>query len=427
MVFGWGKKKEHKPRYDASAPQEKEIELSNVKKITEEIRSLRMKTIVSESKIFRDKIESKRSEVLRIAYELEQDNLNVDDIDQHLKMLVLRGKKLVISTIKNEAGKKLGEIKSFDDAKQLNSGTEHMLKKIGIVLGQQSRVIHIFAKKYAGKLKDHLAVMKSDREQLQTLLNNFNQLNEDISVILEKMDSFEQLQHELKDTKNRIEELRASISDSGKQIESINQKIVELKSTKEYSKLVEIKKTIDSLSSEEHDIKNNIQLQFTKISRPLGKYEYVSSLEKPQLQMLRELVSDPYSCLNSKNKDDVITILLAVRKGVESGSVSVKDIDKSVSFIDETIELLDNLILQKTEFTNKKSKLEDGLQIFDIRKLEQKESELNKNLNHKTDSESKIQMLDAELTEMNNKIPHILMDIESKLRSISSTKYHVKV
>ena len=65
------------------------------------------------------------------------------------------------------------EISSFDDILNLNNVLNQKLKKIGDVLGRQTRVIHIFAKKYAGKLKEILAEMNSNHKEIQKLIKNF--------------------------------------------------------------------------------------------------------------------------------------------------------------------------------------------------------------------------------------------------------------
>ena len=44
--------------------------------------------------------------------------------------------------------------------------------------------------------------------------------------------------------------------------------------------------TFDSFSSQKLKIKNEINAQFTKISRPLSRYEYGSSLDKDQKNLL---------------------------------------------------------------------------------------------------------------------------------------------
>ncbi|HSB50794.1 MAG TPA: exonuclease SbcC, partial [Nitrosopumilaceae archaeon] len=89
MVFGWGKKKEKKHEIE-SIPLEKQVSLSEVNKITNEIKSLRHKTIISESKSFKNKIDGQVNELLKIAKELEKDPLNIDDIDKNLRTIVVR-------------------------------------------------------------------------------------------------------------------------------------------------------------------------------------------------------------------------------------------------------------------------------------------------------------------------------------------------
>ena len=124
MVFGWGKKKPQQIEAD-TAPQVKEITLSKVADVVKDIRSLRSKTIIAEVRTFKNKIDSNRKTILAIATELGNDNLNVDDVDEHLARLVKRGKNEVISVIKRESAVILPEINTFDDA-----GTMSMSKNL---------------------------------------------------------------------------------------------------------------------------------------------------------------------------------------------------------------------------------------------------------------------------------------------------------
>ena len=98
MVFGWGKKKKSL-ELETAIQEEKEIKLDKISSIVEDIQNLRKKTIVAESKTFRKKIEEKLDEISKIIRELERDNLNVDDIDRHLEILVVLGKRQVIDSI----------------------------------------------------------------------------------------------------------------------------------------------------------------------------------------------------------------------------------------------------------------------------------------------------------------------------------------
>ena len=427
MVFGWKKKKTPNQESGQSVSIGKEISFSDIPKLLDEIKSLRTKTIISETKSFRKNMENQREAILKISNELERDNLNVDDIDKHLQILVVRGKKLVISTIQREASDKFPEVTSFNDISSLNSKLSQMLKRVGDVLGRQSRVIHIFAKKYASKLKEHLAILNSEKENLQRFITNYDILENEISLIFEKIESYNNSLKLVEETKTRLAELKNSVQHYEQTIESTNQNIENLKLSKEYTKFLEIKKEIESLSSQESQIKNQIDLQFTKISRPLSKYEYISSLEKPEKKLLEGLVNNPFIVLSKANKENIVKILYAVRRGVESGSVSVKDSEKSVSQIDETIGVLDNLIGKIDVFMKQKNSLKQKLEIFNVEKLNEEESILNKTQFNKKDAESKIQNLEKKTDETSNSLPKTIQYIEEKLRNVSKTKYHISI
>jgi len=87
MVFGWGKKKKSL-EFETAIQEEKEVKLDEINSKVEEIQNLRKKTIVAESRTFRIRIVDKLDEILKIIYQLERDDLNVDDIDKHLKILL---------------------------------------------------------------------------------------------------------------------------------------------------------------------------------------------------------------------------------------------------------------------------------------------------------------------------------------------------
>ena len=424
MVFGWGKKKE-KPQETATIPLEKQVFLSDVTKITDEIKSLREKTLVSEFKSFQKKIQGELKVLLHIAKELEKDDLKTDDIDKHLKIIVMRGKSQVISTINSEAKVNFSKINSYEDVVEFDKEITHVLKKIGDVLGRQTRVIHIFAKKYAEKLKTILSTLDSEAKELHTLLSNFQNLEDNITSISANLSQINKIGSDKQNSQKRLEELNQQKESLTKTIESIKQNIEKLKESDEYAKFQNIKSRINNMDSEKSKIRSNIDQQFTKISRPLTKYSYVSSLDKEQKILMDRLVQNPFDVLTKENKSSIITILQSAKKGVQGGTVSVKDVEKSVMYIDETTETLDNFIHQISDFTSKKEALKKELAVFNISELERKESELAKKKRDYDDIKNKIQMIENEVSESKTKIPSIIKDIERRLREISSTKYTI--
>ena len=65
------------------------------------------------------------------------------------------------------------------------------------MLGKHSRVIHIFAKKYAKILKDDLEILTDDLTEINTLISNYNSNQELLDDIKNSLNDFA-------DTKNGI-------------------------------------------------------------------------------------------------------------------------------------------------------------------------------------------------------------------------------
>ena len=422
MVFGWGKKKEEK--ISEEIPLQKQIQLSDVSKIIHQILELRTIQILSDIKSIRNNTEPLITELIMIGNTLEKDDLQVDDIDKHLRIIVVRGKQQVIDMIKKDAIH-LPNIASYDDAENLSVILNQMLKKIGDVLGRQTRVIHIFAKKYAEKLKEILIQMNSNHVEIQQLLKNYDHTQSLSVEILESLKEIVDLENNITKKEQRIAEIHSFIDSLDKKILSFEDSIKKIQTSDEYGKFLDLKQILDDFTVKKNQIKNEIDSQFTKISRPLSRYEYVSSLDKEQKNLLSKLIEDPFEVLLSKNRDSIILILENVRKGITSGSISVKDTEKSFSQITETEEALDGFIKQVTEFVDKRKNIQDQMIALESNELSDLTSDLKNALSDKEDSKSKIKTFQDEINESHSNIPKLISNIEVKLRKFSNTAYTI--
>ena len=422
MVFGWGKKKDEK--ISKEIPLQKQIQLSDVSAIIQQILELRTSQILSDIKAIRNNTEPLITELIMIGNTLEKDNLQVDEIDKHLRIIVVRGKQQVIDMIKKDATH-LPDIASYDDAENLSVILNQMLKKIGDVLGRQTRVIHIFAKKYAEKLKEILIQMNSNHVEIQQLLKNYEHTKYVSAEILESLKEIVDLENNLTKKKQRIVEIHSIIDSLDKKILSFEDSIKKIQTSDEYGKFLDLKRILDEFTVKKNQIKNDIDSQFTKISRPLSRYEYVSSLDKEQKNLLSKLIEDPFEVLLSKNRDSIILILENVRKGITSGSISVKDTEKSFSQITETEEALDGFIKQVTAFVDKRQNIQDQMIALESNELSDLTSDLKNALSDKENSKLKIKTFQDEINESHSNIPKLISDIEVKLRKFSNTVYTI--
>ena len=422
MVFGWGKKKLEENEINV-IPKEKHILLSDVSDILEGISSVRTKTIMAEVKTFRNKIDSNRKTLLKITKELAGDTLNTEEIDHHLRRLVDRGKSDVLTIIKKECTKNLMEINSFDDVKAFSETVTKMLKRVGDSLGRHSNVIHIFAKKYAKRLKDDLRVMQSDNKEISVLVTNHIDLENKIEKITESIIEYEQFQESLVVLHDRKESTKKNIQKLIEMNKNIIDEIETLKNSKEYTAYLKIKEEINSFHSIRLEIKNQIDSQFANISRPMNKYIYISSLDKLQKKLLENLINNPIDVLTDENKDGIIQILEAVIKNVKSESISVKNIEKSLNQLSQTISLVDEFIDKINKCSQSKIDAENRLSVFNYANLEKKELDLTKNKNNKNDTESELESFDLERDSITESMSESIKSIQSTLNQISAIHY----
>ncbi len=316
----------------------------------------------------------------------------------------------------------LPDITSYDDAENLDSVLHQMLKKIGDVLGRQTRVIHIFAKKYAEKLKEILIQMNSNYAEIQKLLQNHDHTKTAHDEILRFLKEIDDLKINLNKKKQKIAEIHSFIDLLDQKISSAEDHIKKIKASDKYLKFLDLKQTLNIFDNKKNQIKNEIDSQFTKISRPLNRYEYVSS-DKEQKNLLNMLIKDPFEALLLENKDSIITILENIRKGISSGSISVKDFEKSSYQITETEEALGGFIRQVNDFMQQRKHIQDQISALESEELSMFTKSLNVALSDKNNSESKIKTIEDEINADRLLLPKLISEIEGKLQKFSNIPY----
>lgn len=426
MVFGWGKKKSTNETIE-STKHERQISFSDVNPILKETENQLLGKILEQAKSIREQIEIERKNIIQTMSLFENDDLNAEDVDRSLKVLIERGKKAVVLGLKRETSVTLSSPETFPNLANLNLQTGQMLKRIGDTLGINSRVMHVFARKYADKLKEDLADMAKNKRQIQSLVDEYTNFETTSKNILESIEEIKKLKNEIDGRNHRLIELKKEIENHKNAINNLENDIQNLKSTKKYQEFLNVKKDMESLTPEKNAIKNEINLQFSKISRPLGKYSYISSLEKPLKVIMEQLVAEPSDVITSENKNAIIEILQATVKSVVAGNVSVKDSQKAVEQIEETINRLDEFINLKHSLAKKMNEFESKFVIFNIRDLEEKEKKITRIKDGIMQSESSLKTLEKEITVELKRQPELISEVETKLSGISRIRITLKI
>ena len=426
MVFGWGKKKTQQYEEDITS-REKEIFLSEIPDIIKQLKSIKEKTVISETGIFRNKIKSNCDSILKTVGDFEHASIKSEDLDPHLYTILQRGKKQVVSTIKQECTVNFPDIISLNEVLTFHKLSTRMLKKIGDMVGRQSTVLHTLANKFANKLKADLINLKDGNDEIQTLIDNHINFEDKTNEILENIDKYNQSEKSVVVMNNNQKQMKKNMKDLSSAIQHDMDEIESIKSSKEYTNFSKVQENIGNLSVGMYKIKNDIEIQFTKISRPLNKYVYITSLGKLEKKLLEDLANNPFDIISKTSKQDITKILELVRNSVQSGAVSVKDVNKSLLHIDETLEKLDSFLRKISEHNQLKDNLENDLKNYNFENLRQNELKLRKHQDDKSKTESKTESLHVEIDNVNESLPNQIKFIETSLNKISPILYSIKL
>ena len=429
MVFGWSKKK--KVEYDEPVENitsiSQTITLDEIPKILNDIVILRKGTLTAEIKSQRNRIDPQREVLLKIANELSEDELDPDKLDPHFQIMVNRGKKEVISSIKKEFANPFPDINSPDDIMRFKKATTAGIKKVGDMLGKHSRVIHIFAKKYAKKLKEDLENLTENLKDVDELIDNFNNTENSVQTINELLSSRNKTLEKLSKQNLRMNELKSSITDKKEKITKFGNEIKKIKNSSDYKTYLDVKSQLSDCDPEEVKIRHHVNDEFTKISRPLGKFVHISSHDKELKDLTAKLASTPYDVLNTDNISGIKKILDYIVTGIDTGSVSVKDISKSKDSVAEIKNLIPSLISIKEKFETKKHELIIKLENFDSKSLQTAENNLKREESNISDTSSKLKIFEDENLDLTHSLPTILHQIERNLKDVTSTSYTISL
>ena len=169
MVFGWGKKNRAQVQ-KTEETVERSVAISDVSQIVTDTLKIHSKTIVSETSSLHSRMDNLFADLAKIISKLDGDDLKIGDVDRNIRVIVERGKKQVIKIIKEESERPLQKISKPEDIEKFVADAKRRIKRTGDALGRHSRVINLFAKKYAIRIKDIMKNLESVYSHLQHLL-----------------------------------------------------------------------------------------------------------------------------------------------------------------------------------------------------------------------------------------------------------------
>ena len=392
--------------------------------IVSEYDQRRRQQAVSEIRNIRDSVEPMIEELMGMGRDLERDDLNVDSIDKHLGIIVIRGKKQVLDVIRRSVSP-LPAVASIESAAKAESELRQLLKKVGDVLGRQTRVIHLFAKKHANRLKSNLEVMNSRHSEMRDILNQHNRADSESGELVEIADGLARRRDDLRKKSQRVRDLSAELALLESRVSELKSELAAIRSSKEHETYLELLSGIEECDAQMSQIRVEINAQFSKISRPLGRYEYGSSLDKEQQKVLAGLVADPAGTVNPENAETISVIFSNVRRAVATGSISAKDVEKTIALLAETADMVGPLAGRVAECAGRRGDLAGKARSAKPADLDECETKLSKAVSQHGDVGRRMETLRDQIKDDNSSILEMSADLQMRLRQHTGIRYEI--
>lgn len=401
------------------------IDVANVPTLLRDVAGVRDRALVAGAASLREAMLPRLEKLASLVDELDEDDLDMEDADRRVQAVVERGKRQIISIIGQEARAVLPGIETADDAIALAEATGRMLKKTTDVLGRQKHILHTYAKKYAGRIKPILEAVEDDYEELAQLAAG-REFTADMSQrILDDIDRMDKSEKSAERLRARAAELESRLAQLRRHGEDIAGEIEGVKSSPEYGALGRLREELDAVRGRRAAARRAASDRFTKISKPLSRYEYVSAMDKEKMALLRAVIDDPFEAVASSGAGAVSEILGAAKRAVEGGSVSVKDRAKAAGMLGEEAGRLASYEEAAARMAGDEEAIKSRIAEADTGRLDALESDRARNAAESGDTEAKVRRMRAEADEADGRVPGILARIQSSVSDITGVRYTV--
>ncbi|HET6779925.1 MAG TPA: hypothetical protein VFH09_02040, partial [Nitrososphaera sp.] len=198
-----------------------------------------------------------------------------------------------------------------------------------------------FMKKQSGKMKDEFEFLTKLLDETRATISEFDRKREPIikcgnilNTSLQKLSSIKLAESLARNAEREIEDIERDL----KEVES---ELDVLSASKEYEQASIGMRGISEAEKKQEEFHAKIRDLFSHLSRAFTKYSY--GITKETEQRLKTMSDEPWQILYEKNITPYSSLLLEIRRSIDSGQIQLKDSDKALQYIDKILETLADL------------------------------------------------------------------------------------
>jgi hypothetical protein len=307
-----------------------------------------------------------------LAKEMDRENIKLEDVERRLKSVVEHSKTTFVSSLRREASLELPFPQSANDAKKFKERFENMMKRFGEVSGSHSKVLNAFMKKHSGKIKDEFEFLTKLLNETRAIISEFDRNREPIircentlNTALQKISSINLAESSAKNIEKEIEDIE-------RELKNVESELAATSGSNEFEQASIRVRDIAEAERKQEEFHAKIRDLFSHLSRAFTKYSY--GITKETERRLETMSNEPWQILYEKNVTPYSSLLLEIRKSIDSGQIQLKDSDKVLQYIDTILESLPDLQYKAQTFkTEINSFRQLNIEIvYKVKDLEQK-------------------------------------------------------
>ena len=358
-----------------------------------------------------------------LAKAMDRENVKLEGMEQRLKSVVEHSKKTVVSSLKREAGLELPLPQSANDAKKFKERFENMMKRIGEVSGSHSKVLNAFMKKHSGKMKDEFEFLTKLLNETRAIISEFDRDREPIIRCGNMLNTALQKMSSIKLSESSANNIEKEIEDIEGELNKLESELAATSSSNEFEQASISMRNIAEAEKKQEAFHAKTKDLFSHLSRAFTKYSY--GITKDTEQRLRTMSHEPWEIFYEINIEPYLSLLLEIRRSIDTGQIQLKDSDKVLQYLETIIESLPDL-QQKAQALKIEIDSFRELNIDIVYKLKGLEEKIMQNTEVLTRSRQDLEQQRRQAKDKKEEVHAILKEAGEILAELTGQKYSLR-
>jgi chromosome segregation ATPase len=344
VPFGLFKKKESAApaeRLAIAVPAAGALSIQQAQDLLRSIESARVQELGARLAPVKESAAQSQKIIEGLAKDMEHEKIKLEGVEQRFKSVAENAKKTVVSTLRREATTELPLPQSANDAKKFKERFEAMMNRFGEVSGSHSKVLNAFMKKHASKMKDEFEALTKLLNETRGAMSDFEQKRAPIVKCGGILNTASQKASYIRSAESSVQNFENEIAGIGAELEGLKNELGELRASPEFGQAQAAAQKAGEAEMQEEQFHVQLTDLFSHVSRAFTKYSY--GLTKETEARLQLMSDEPWKMFYESDVSPYSSLLLEIRKSIDSGKIQLKDSDKILHYLDVILNSLPEL------------------------------------------------------------------------------------